>query len=81
MQGGLAEALKRHPQPERPQKRKLDGEREAQLITLACSTPPEGQAYWTMQLLSERLIALAVVESISDETVRLTLKKTRSNRG
>ncbi len=51
VQGGLTEALRRHKQPERPQKRKLNGEQEAQLILLACSQAPEGQERWTMQLL------------------------------
>ena len=55
--------------------RKLDGKQEAQLIALACSQPPEGRQRWSMQLLVERLVELQVVETISDETVRVTLKK------
>ena len=69
---------------ERPRhggRRKLDGTQEAFLIALACSTPPEGRQSWTMQLLAATLVAVQVVEAISDETVRRTLKKTRSNRG
>jgi transposase len=69
---------------ERPRlggQRKLDGKQEAFLIALACSTPPEGRKCWTMQLLADRLVALGMVEAISDETVRRTLKKTHSNRG
>jgi transposase len=69
---------------ERPRlggQRKLDGKQEAFLIALACSTPPEGRKCWTMQLLADRLVALGIVEAISDETVRRTLKKTHSNRG
>ena len=61
--------------------RKLDGEQEAQLIALACSTPPAGRTHWTMRLLADRLVELQVVESISPECVRTTLKKTNSNRG
>ena len=63
------------------QYRKLDGEQEAKLIALACSQPPAGQARWTLKLLAARLVELDVVESISPECVRTTLKKTRSSRG
>jgi len=77
---GLAGALARHPSPQaRP--RKLDGAQEARLVTLACSTPPEGRARWTLQLLADQLVALQVVDTISEETVRVTLKKTRSSLG
>jgi transposase len=57
-------------------KRKLDAKQEARLIATACSTPPEGRKRWTMQLLADELVSLQVVETISDETVRRTLKKT-----
>ena len=57
--------------------RKLDGEQEAQLIALACSTPPAGRTHWTMRLLADRLVELQVVDSIGPECVRTTLKKTR----
>jgi transposase len=77
---GLAAALVRHPSPQaRP--RKLDGAQEARLVTLACSAPPAGRARWTLQLLADQLVALQVVDTISDETVRVTLKKTRSSPG
>lgn len=56
--------------------RLLDGEREARLIAIACSQPPEGQARWTLRLLAERMVELEIVERISHETVRQTLKKT-----
>lgn len=59
--------------------RKLDGAGEARLIAEACSTAPEGRNRWTLKLLADRLVALEVVESISPDTVRLTLKKTISN--
>ncbi len=62
-------------------KPKLDGKQESLLIALACSDAPEGRADWTMQLLADRLVELKVVEGISDETVRRTLKKTSSSRG
>jgi hypothetical protein len=57
------------------QYRKLDGAQEARLVALACSPPPAGQAHWTMQLLADRLVELAVVESIDPATVWRTLKK------
>lgn len=59
----------------------LDGEQEAHLIALACSQPPAGRTRWTLRLLSSRLVELGVVEEISYETVRQTLKKTTSSRG
>lgn len=61
--------------------RKLDGGQEAYLVALTCSTPPQGFARWSLRLLRERLIELEVVENIGLETIRTTLKKTRSNRG
>src|SRR5215204_6570245 len=51
------------------QYRKLDGKQEAQLVAIACSKAPEGQARWTMELLAERLVELNVVDSISPSTV------------
>jgi hypothetical protein len=55
--------------------RTLDGEREARLVALACSAPPDGASRWTLQLLKDRLIALELVEVIGKETIRRTLKK------
>lgn len=76
---GLEAALADWPRPGKA--RLLDGKQEAHLIALACSRPPEGRVHWTMQLLADRLVALEVVEGISDETVRRTLKRGRSSRG
>lgn len=59
----------------------LDAKQESLLIALACSDAPEGRDEWTMQLLADKLVELKVVERISDETVRRTLKKTSSSRG
>jgi hypothetical protein len=59
----------------------LDAKQASLLIALACSDAPEGRDEWTMQLLADRLVELKVVDSISDETVRRTLKKTNSSRG
>jgi transposase len=77
---GLEVALRRKPHS-RTKPRKLDGEQEAQLVMIACSPAPEGRARWTLQLLADRLVELAVVEEIAPETVRQTLKKTCLNRG
>jgi hypothetical protein len=77
---GLAAAVRRKP-PAREYRRALDGEAEAHLIALSCTEPPDGQARWSMRLLARRLVELRVVEAVSDETVRRTLKKTRSSRG
>ena len=73
VEGGLPLALNELPRA--GGKRTLDGKQEAYLVALACSTPPDGRKRWTMRLLAERLVTLGVVESISDETVRVTLKK------
>jgi hypothetical protein len=68
-------ALERRPNP-RVYLRKLDGRGEARLITIAKEAPPAGRATWTMQLLADRLVELKIVDSISDDTVHRTLKKT-----
>ena len=62
-------------------KRSLDAKGEAMLVTLACSKAPEGRSHWTMQMLADKLIELKYVETLSDETVRVTLKKMKLNRG
>jgi transposase len=78
---GLDAALSRKPRERPARARKLDGRGEARLIALACSAPPEGRKEWTMKLLADKLVELEVVDTISDETVRQVLKKTRSSRG
>lgn len=75
---GLDAALNRRP-PKRKYHRKLDGEQEARLVALACSEPPEGQARWSLRMLADRLVELEIVEDISYQTVRRTLKKTPSS--
>jgi hypothetical protein len=77
---GLEAALYRK-KPGNRQYRKLDGDQEARLVVLACSKPPAGRARWTMQLLADQLVVLKVVDAISGECVRTTLKKTTSSRG
>ncbi len=76
---GLESALTERPRPGAA--RKLAGSAEAVLIALACTEAPEGRTRWTMQLLADRLVELEVVEAISDETVRRTLKRGTSSRG
>ena len=78
---GLEAALVRKKQGKPSRERVLDGRAEAKLVALACSAAPGGRAVWTMQLLADKLVELKVVGSVSDETVRRTLKKTRSSRG
>jgi hypothetical protein len=65
--------------PDREYDQKLDGEKEAELIRIACSEAPEGRSQWSLRLLADRLVELGVVESISHEAVRKTLKKTDSS--
>lgn len=59
--------------------RKLDGAGEARLVQIACSQAPVGHKQWTLQLLADELVSLDVVDTISYETVRRTLKKTNSS--
>lgn len=73
---GLEAAIQPRPQPLRPDKVKIDEAVEKELITLACSDPPEGRCVWTLQLLADRLVVLRLVDSVSKETVRQALKKT-----
>jgi len=77
---GFEAALR--PRPSRQlHPRKLDGRQEAQMITLACSPAPAGRARWSLRLLADKLVELEIVDDISHETVRQTLKKTTSSRG
>lgn len=71
---GLERALNENPRP--GQKRKLDGRAEATLVATACSEAPAGHKHWTLRLLAGKLVELQVVEAVSHETVRRTLKKT-----
>jgi transposase len=61
--------------------RKLDGDQEAHLVALCCGSPPEGCRDWTLKLLSERLIQLEIIDTISRSTVYRTLKKMNLNLG
>lgn len=59
-----------------PRKKSLDGEQEAQVIALRLGKPPEGFANWSLRLLADQVVELGIVDSISYETLRKTLKKT-----
>jgi DNA-binding transcriptional ArsR family regulator len=76
---GLEAALNRRT-TSRVYRPKLDGAQEARLIALACGKPPEGQARWTLRLLADKAVELEIADSLSYQTVRRTLKKTRSGR-
>jgi hypothetical protein len=79
-EGGLEKVLNRK-KPDREYAHCLDGNAEAHLITLACSDAPEGYARWTLRLLRDRFVKLEIVESVSHETIRTTLKKTNLSLG
>jgi hypothetical protein len=74
---GLEAALNRKKQVHPSRGPLLDGEGEARLIALRCSAPPAGHARWTLRLLADQAVVLEIVEAISHETVRQTLKKMR----
>ena len=76
----LEAALGRKKQDRPSRERKLDGRGEARLVALACSAPPAGRQAWTLHLLADKHVELRVVDTISYETVRQVLKKTRSGR-
>ncbi len=71
---GLEATMNERPRSGGP--RTFTPKHEAMAVALACSTPPDGQARWTMQLLADKLVEIKVVDTISDETVRRMLKKT-----
>ncbi len=73
---GFEEALagKKRAAPPRP--KLLDGEQEAKIIAMRLGKPPAGFANWTLRLLAQTVVQLEIVESVSHETVRQTLKKT-----
>ena len=72
---GLTEALAEKPRTGRPEK--LSARAEAYAIAIACAQPPLGRTQWTMQLIADKLVEFKLVDSISDEAIRLRLKKRR----
>ncbi len=79
LNAGLTAALEDQPRPGRDPA--LNAQQEAYLIALACSAPPSGQEHCTLELLTQRMVDDEQVETLSPETVRLTLKKTNSSPG
>lgn len=75
---GLEAALERKKREHGPTPPILDGAKEARLVAVCCSKPPPGRRRWTLHLLADRLVELNIVESISPDTVRRTLKKKRA---
>jgi hypothetical protein len=73
---GLDVALDRKKQVRSSVERMFDGEKEARLIAMACGAAPEGRTRWTLELLSERVVALKIVDHCSPQTIMRTLKKT-----
>ena len=71
---GVESALS-HARPKQSRSKIMDGASEARLVQLACTQAPDGHEQWSLQMLADKLIELEVVESISRETVRTTLKK------
>jgi len=78
--GGLARAVPRQ-RPRGSRRHLVDGTVEAHLVALVCAPPPAGHARWTLRLLSDKLVELVELESISYETVRRALKKTNLSLG
>ena len=73
---GTESAINRKQRKTPPTPRKFDGKAEAQLVTLACSTPPKGRQRWTLRLLADEAMRLQIVLHVCPETIRRTLKKT-----
>jgi transposase len=73
---GFEIALNGKPRESPPRKKVLDGKQEAKLIAMRLGKPPKGYANWSLRLLADRVVELGLVDSISHETVRQTLKKT-----
>ena len=73
---GFAEALHGVPRRDLPTPKLLDGQQEAKIIALRLGKPPAGYAHWSLRLLARQVVELSLVESISHETIRRTLKKT-----
>ena len=69
-----------HDKPRQGRPVKIDGRSRAQITALACSSPPEGRARWTLRLLADKAVELGYCESLSHTQARAILKKTRSGR-
>ena len=80
LEEGLEACLSRRP-TSRIYDRKVDGDTESKLVTLCCSSPPEGYSQWSYRLLADKMVELEYVDDISHETVRRVLKKTNLSLG
>ncbi len=78
-ENGLEAVLTRKKRATPPVQPLFDGEKEAQLIRLACSQPPAGRSRWTLRLLADKLVELEIMDAVSFNTVGRTLKKTNSS--
>lgn len=76
VESGFDEALRGKKRDSPPTAKLLDGEQEAKIIAMRLGTPPKGYAKWTLRLLARKVVELEIVDSISYQTVRRTLKKT-----
>lgn len=76
VESGFQEALDGKKRAEPPTPKRLDGKQEAQVIAMRLGPPPKGYSHWTLRLLARQVVELEIVESVSHETVRQTLKKT-----
>jgi hypothetical protein len=77
VEAGFEETLAGKQRPEPATEKLLDGKQEAQVIALRLGSPPKGYANWTLRLLARRVVELKIADTVSHETVRRTLKKTR----
>lgn len=77
--GGVPEVLVRKKRATPSVAAKVTGEVEAHIIATCCSHPPEGKAAWSMQMIADKIVLDGIIDSISDEIVRLVLKKRNSN--
>lgn len=80
VEGGLDKVFEKKFTP-RISRRKFDGEKEAHLIALCCSEAPDGRSGWSIRLLADKVVELNILESVSREAIRQTLKKTKLSRG
>lgn len=78
LDGGLQAALYDKPRPGRPIE--IDGKQRAKLTALACSTPPQGYARWSLRLLADKAVELGYCDNVSHTEVQQILKKTNSDR-
>jgi transposase len=80
VEDGFEACIERKPYPE-VRELKADGDFEAHLIALSCSKAPQGRSRWSLRLLADKMVELKFAESVSHETVRQVLKKTKLSRG